>query len=125
MNELNKNCPNCEREFVAARLNQRYCSRFCQIQKNNKDAKEKRSMRRLTKGINNVLWENRECLHDLWEQMDEPEEAFGVDLEIDEYFDTDYFTGYKTNEDGVRWYFCYDFTYTMDSGSVSEVRKIQ
>lgn len=41
-NPYHKNCPHCQKDFNARRLNQKYCTYFCKVQFNNERAKLRR-----------------------------------------------------------------------------------
>ncbi len=53
----------CKKEFIASRLNQKYCSPECKMKANNLKANEKRDA---TKKINSILIRNREILKDFY-----------------------------------------------------------
>ena len=61
-NPYKKNCISrfCEKEFLAKRLNQEYCSMNCKIQENNWKARE---LRHLSKPVAEQLKLNRKVLH--------------------------------------------------------------
>ncbi|MFT6936776.1 MAG: hypothetical protein ACJA1N_001075 [Saprospiraceae bacterium] len=96
-------CPNCLNTFTLKRLNQKYCSDNCRIQKNNANS---RKFRELTKTTNHILLKNRNILAAL-----EGEQISEIDLKI-KGFDFRYVTNFRTNEQTKQPdFFCYDYGY--------------
>ena len=114
-NNYEKRCPNCEETFQAKRVNQTYCSKACRIQMHNhKDFKEKRNRTLITSDINDILWENREFLREVYDQIIE----FDIDNELDlddikDEFDINYVTHIQKDPKFGTLYFCYDYAFAL------------
>lgn len=103
MNRGTKNCPNCLNDFALKRLNQKYCSKDCRIQKNNDRS---RIFRELTKTTNHILAKNRHILAEL-----EAEQLSEMELKI-KGFQFGFVTNFRTNqESGKTEFICYDYGY--------------
>jgi len=103
MNRGIKTCPNCLNDFILKRLNQKYCSNECRIQKNNDRSRE---FRELTKKTHHILAKNRNILADL-----EGEQISEIDLKI-KGFEFGYVTNFITNKkSGNPDFICYDYAY--------------
>ncbi len=103
MNNETEKCPNCLNTFMLKRLNQKYCSDNCRIQKNNARS---RVFRELTKTTNHILRKNRNILASL-----EGEKLSEIELKI-KGFQFGYVTNFRTNNTDKRTEFiCYDYGY--------------
>jgi reverse gyrase len=117
MNEMKK-CPTCDNRFVAKRLNQKYCSDNCRIQKNNEKG---RGFRELTKETNHILLNNRNILAVLVGRK-----ISKIDLKI-KGFKFGYITKFEWNEVTKQTiFFCYDYGYfEIEKGELIAVVKIR
>ena len=114
-NEVRK-CLNCLSNFTIKRLNQKYCSDSCRIQKNNARS---RAFRELTKTTNHILLKNRNILAVL-----EGEELSDIDLKI-KGFEFSYVTNFRTNQETKQTEFiCYDYGYFFINKKRGQMIKI-
>lgn len=114
-NEIKK-CPNCLNDFIIKRLNQKYCSGSCRIQKNNDRS---RAFRELTKKTNHILAKNRNILEAL-----EGQQLSEIDLKI-KGFEFGYVTNFRTNQTEKRTEFiCYDYGYFFVNTKEGQMIKI-
>lgn len=98
-----KDCPNCLNAFTTKRLNQKYCSDNCRIEKNNANSRE---FRELTKATNHILLKNRNILASL-----EGKHISEIDLKI-KGFNFGYVTNFRSIKEFNRTEFlCYDYGY--------------
>jgi predicted nucleic acid-binding Zn ribbon protein len=117
MNTTTKNCPNCHNNFILKRLNQKYCSDACRIQKNNERS---RAFRELTKNTNHILAKNRQILSEL-----EAEQLTEIELKI-KGFKFGYVTNFISKPKSTE-FICYDYGYRMienRKGRVIEIFKL-
>lgn len=104
--EYIKTCPECQQEYEARRLNQKFCSMKCKARYNNRKARKVVSAHAEVVGATNeILWRNRELLR------------FNVDKEISFSemervgFKRSYITRFNVKKKGKNQFFCYDYGY--------------
>ncbi len=62
-NEYFKNCPECQKDYEAKRLNQVYCSQKCKTRFNNRKVRLATNEKLgIIENTNSILWKNRELL---------------------------------------------------------------
>ncbi len=103
-----KVCKECSQEFGSIRLDQKFCSRKCRNDFNNRIERNKKLP---TRFIDNILHNNRRILHEL--KVNELTKDELMDLE----FDFGFITHIKSIKDQI-YYGCYEYLYSFEGRGI-------
>jgi hypothetical protein len=108
ISEYLKTCPECQEEFEARRLNQKFCTLECKTRFNNRGLRKNYLVRKASDNIcgeiNAILFKNRQLL----------KQFEGKSVKVEELkqlgFKLKYITSFEQKKDVMAFY-CYDYGY--------------
>lgn len=101
-------CKECEQKYDRIRLDQKFCTRKCRNDFNNRIDRNKKTP---TRFIDNILHNNRKIIHELGTNVITIEELRDIG------FDFNYITHIRRNKQKT-YYGCYEYLYAYEGKNV-------